>query len=42
MFNSNQAFPIGAKIEISPQGLFYTRSQGRNTKTKFNLPQDIK
>jgi hypothetical protein len=26
MFNSNQAFPIGAKVEISSQGL-YTRSQ---------------
>jgi hypothetical protein len=27
MFNSNQAFPIGAKVEISLMG-FYTRSRG--------------
>jgi hypothetical protein len=29
MFNSNQAFPIGAKVEISPQGLFFTLGESR-------------
>jgi hypothetical protein len=33
MFNSNQAFPIGAKVENQPQGL-YTRSQGFNNRKK--------
>jgi hypothetical protein len=29
MFNSNQAFLIGAKVEISPKGL-YASSQGQS------------
>jgi hypothetical protein len=33
MFNSNQAFPIGAKVEISPKGFTL------GVKAKFNSNQ---
>jgi hypothetical protein len=38
MFNSNQAFLLEQKVEMSTKGV-YTRSQGWNRKNIFNLPQ---